>query len=86
MPVYHRKANRIESHLLIAFCAYKLYKDFERQLKEKQTGITPEKALDILKSIFGIKTVLPVSNKPTEIIMAKTKEQLKLLSAFDIKI
>lgn len=85
-PIYHRKANRIESHLLIAFCSYKLYKEFERQLKEKQTGLSPEKALDILKSIFGIKTILPVSNKPIEIIMANTDEQVKLLTAFNIKI
>jgi hypothetical protein len=67
-------ASRIESHLLIAFCSYKLYKEFERQLKEKHTGFTPDKALDVLKSIFGVKTILPVSNKPTEIIMANTDE------------
>jgi transposase len=85
-PIYHRKANRIESHLLIAFCAYKLYKEFERQLKEKQVGSSTDKALDILKSIFGVSTILPVSNKSTEIIMANTDEQLKLLTAFDIKI
>ena len=84
-PVYHRKANRIESHLLIAFTSYKLYKELERQLKEKDTGLSVEKALDILKSIYGIKTILPVSNKTVEIVMAKTSEQTSLLSAFNIK-
>jgi transposase len=84
-PIYHRKASRIETHLLIAFCSYKLYKEFERQLVEKHTGLTPEKALDILKSIYGIKTTLPVSNKTVEIVMANTKEQKKLLSAFNIE-
>ena len=83
-PVYHRKASRIESHLLISFCSYKLYKEFEKQLHDKKTGLSPEKALDILKSIYGIKTILPVSNKQVEIVMAKTKEQKKLLSAFNI--
>jgi len=29
---------------------------------------------------------LPVSNKPIEIIMANTDEQVKLLTAFNIKI
>jgi transposase len=84
-PVYHRKASRIESHLLIAFCSYKLYKELERQLYEKQTSLSPEKALDILKSIYGVKTILPASNKQVEIVMAKTKEQKDLLSAFNIK-
>jgi transposase len=84
-PVYHRKANRIESHLMIAFCSYKLYKEFERQLQERNTGLSPDKALDILKSIYGVKTIMPVSKKPTEIIMAKTKEQKQLLTMFSIK-
>lgn len=84
-PIYHRKASRIESHLLISFCSYKLYKELERQLIEKQTGLSPEKALDILKSIYGVKTLLPVSYKTMEIIMAKTNEQKELLSAFNIK-
>ena len=84
-PIYHRKASRIESHLLIAFCSYKLYKELERQLMEKQTGLSPEKALDILKSIYGVKTILPVSHKTIEIIMANTNEQKELLSAFNIK-
>ena len=84
-PVYHRKASRIESHLLIAFCSYKLYKELERQLIEKNTKLSPEKALDILKSIYGVKTILPASNKQVEIVMAKTKEQKELLSVFNIK-
>lgn len=84
-PVYHRKASRIESHLLIAFCSYKLYKELERQLNEKKTNLSPEKELDILKSVYGVKTILPASNKQVEIVMAKTKEQKELLSAFNIK-
>jgi transposase len=84
-PIYHRKASRIETHLLIAFCSYKLYKEFERQLNEKQTGLSPEKALDILKSIYGVKTTLPVSNKTVEIVMANTREQKELLSVFNIE-
>ena len=84
-PVYHRKASRIETHLLLAFCSYKLYKEFERQLDENRTGLSPEKALDILKSIYGVKTTLPISNKTVEIIMANTKEQKELLSAFKIQ-
>ena len=84
-PIYHRKASRIETHLLIAFCSYKLYKEFERQLYEKHTGLSPEKALDILKSIYGIKTTLPVSNKTVEIVMANTREQKELLLEFNIE-
>ncbi len=35
-PVYHRLKHRIEAHICIAFCAYKIYKELERQLKKKR--------------------------------------------------
>ena len=30
-PIYHRLQHRIEAHICIAFVAYKVYKDLERQ-------------------------------------------------------
>lgn len=33
-PIYHRKYKRIESHLVISFCSYKVYKEWERLLVE----------------------------------------------------
>lgn len=83
-PVYHRLAHRIEAHLIIAFCSYKLYKELERQLKDKQLKLSPEKAVQIMQSIFTITTKLPVSRKTVQLILAKTFEQRQLLSAFDV--
>lgn len=34
-PIYHRIQRRIEAHITINFAAYKIYKELERQLKEK---------------------------------------------------
>jgi transposase len=83
-PVYHRVRRRIEAHICIAFCAYKIYKEFERQLKEKQVGLSPEKALDILKTIYGLKMVLPQSKELYTHLIAKDQEQIDLLKAFGI--
>jgi transposase len=83
-PVYHRLKRRIQSHLNIAFCSYKLFKELERQLKTKKLSITPEKAIEILKSIYSVNTILPASKKETAIIIVKTKEQQDLLDAFNI--
>ncbi|MCB9230224.1 MAG: IS1634 family transposase [Bacteroidia bacterium] len=83
-PVYHRLKRRIESHICIAFCAYKVYKEFERQLKEKQTGLSPEKAIEILKTIYGLKMTLPQSKEPYTYLMAKEQEQIDLLKSFGI--
>lgn len=84
-PIYHRLKHRIETHLIIAFCSYKIYKELERQLHLKQTGISPEKAIAIMQSIFAVQTTLPISAKSIELVMAKTEEQQTLLRHFEIK-
>jgi len=42
-PVYHRTPRRIEAHICISFVAYKIYKELERQLKDKKSILSPEK-------------------------------------------
>ena len=53
-PIYHRLQRRIEAHITINFVAYKVYKELERQLKEKKATISPEKAIEIAENIFEI--------------------------------
>jgi len=33
-PVFHRLQRRIQAHICISFAAYKVYKEFERQLSQ----------------------------------------------------
>jgi len=54
-PIYHRLQRRIETHICISFVAYKVYKELERQLKEKQSNFSPEKAIEIAKTIYQVK-------------------------------
>lgn len=84
-PIYHRLKHRIEAHLIIAFCSYKIYKELERQLNHKQLNLSAEKAIEIMQSIFAVQTTLPVSLKSVELIMAKTEEQQYLLHQFEIE-
>jgi hypothetical protein len=37
------RLQRIEAHICITFCANKIYKELERQLKVKEAQISPEK-------------------------------------------
>jgi len=57
-PIYHRLQRRIEAHICIAFAAYKVYKELERQLKEKKAELSPEKAIEIAKTIFSVQVTL----------------------------
>jgi len=82
-PIYHYKRRRIETHLCIAFAACKLYKELERQLKIKKSELSPEKAIDIMKTIFGITIRLPQSKQEKLMLLDKNPEQKELLDLFN---
>lgn len=83
-PIYHRLRKRIEAHLCIAFCAYKIYKELERQLQAKEAGLSPEKAIDILKTIYQITITTPYSNQKQSRLHLPNIEQQNLLKLFKI--
>lgn len=58
-PVFHYKKERIEAHICLNFTAYKVYKELERLLKEKNTNLSPEKVIEIIQNIHEITVVTP---------------------------
>lgn len=83
-PIYHRLQKRIEAHICIAFCAYKIYKELERLLKEKKAGLSPEKVIDILKTIYKVTITLPYSKTKESRLFLPNEEQRTLLKLFQI--
>jgi transposase len=83
-PIYHRLQRRIEAHICIAFCAYKIYKELERLLNEKKAGLSPEKAIDILKTIYRVTIILPHSKTKESRLFLPNEEQRNLLNLFQI--
>jgi transposase len=83
-PIYHRLKHRIEAHICIAFCAYKIYKELERQLLEKQTGLSGEKAIDIANTIYRVPITRPFSKTKESRLHLPNEEQQKLLYWFGI--
>lgn len=81
-PIYHRLPRRISVHITIAFCAYKLYKELERQLKQKNPTLSPGRAIELMKTIYNFTVRLPESSNETNIIFANQKEQIQLLKDF----
>jgi transposase len=82
-PVYHRLLRRIEAHICIAFVAYKVYKELERQLKEKKSELSPEKAIDIAKTIYTIKVVTPLNKEEIQQTLILNEEQKELAELFN---
>jgi transposase len=83
-PIYHRLKRRIEAHICIAFCAYKIYKELDRQLKIKNAEMSPEKAIDIAKTIFRITIQTNLSSTLHSRLYIDKEEQRRLLKLFDL--
>ena len=84
-PIFHRLKGRIEAHICIAFCSYKIYKELERQLKNKKAEISPEKVIDIAKTIYSITIQTNLSNTMHTRLYIDKDEQRYLLKLFDLE-
>ena len=81
-PIYHHLQRRIEAHICISFVAYKVYMELERQLKEKQSSLSPEKAIDIAKTIYQIQLRTPNGKHKIAKTILITEEQKHLAELF----
>lgn len=84
-PVYHRLQRRIEAHISIAFCAYKVYKEVERQLVQGKCTLSVEKLLEVLSSIYEITFVAPYSKTKMKRLLIQNQEQRNALQFFKIE-
>ena len=83
-PIYHHLRRRIEAHICVAFAACKLYKELERQLSLKKAGISPEKAIDILKTIYQLTIRSPYTSTVKSRLLIKNQEQDKIIKLFNL--
>jgi transposase len=84
-PIYHHLKRRIEAHICISFSACKVYKELERQLKEKESQKSPEKVIDILKTIYQVSFETPFSSKVHQKLLLKSQEQKDIVKLFNLE-
>ena len=82
-PIYHRKQRRIEAHICVSFVAYKVYKELERQLKVKNSNLSPEKAIEIAKTIYSVQITTPKNKQIVSKTILLTKEQKIIAKLFN---
>lgn len=82
-PIYHRLQRRIEAHISINFAAYKIYKELERQLKVKGSELSPERVIEIIKTIYSIKVKIPNTNEYISKTIILNKQQNELMKLFN---
>jgi len=59
-PIYHRRIDRIESHICISFMSYLMYKELERLLINKNLNISVAKAIEQINKIYEI--IIPTAD------------------------
>ena len=74
-PIYHRKRDRIEAHICIAFVAYTVYKEVERRLAVKKIPISPARVAELTKTMYTIAIQIPETGQWETIPFKWTQEQ-----------
>ena len=82
-PIFHFKRERIEAHICLNFTAYKVYKELDRQLKEKKSTLTPEKVIEIIQNIYEITVITPKKEVLRKtVILTEEQKAIQDLFAF----
>ena len=84
-PIYHRLDRRIRTHICLAFCSYKLYKELERQIKIKELPYSTGQVLNCLKTIYQAQVILPHSKKKKQLFLPLDEIQTSVVQAFGLK-
>lgn len=77
-PMYHYRRKRIEAHVLIAFVAYTIYKELERLLANGQLPISPQRAIELTKTMYELRFELPNDPEVQRVLLKMDAEQQML--------
>jgi transposase len=61
-PFFHKKEERIEAHIFVAFLAYCLHVSLARRLKDLAPGLTPRSVLEKFKGMQMLDVHLPTTD------------------------
>lgn len=77
-PMYHYRRKRIEAHVLIAFVAYTIYKELERRLANGQLPVSPQRAIELTKTMYELRFELPNDPEVQHVLLKMNAEQQML--------
>lgn len=63
--------------------AYKIYKELERQLKEKNTDLSPQTVIEIASNIYELEVEIPETKDKLRKVILHLDEQRHLAKLFD---
>jgi transposase len=77
-PIHHRKQDRIEAHIFVAFLAYCLHVTLRRWLRDLAPGLTPRSVLEKFAAVQMIDVHLPTTDGRHVILPRYTQPEKEL--------
>lgn len=80
-PVHHYRRKRIEAHICIAFVAYAVWKELERQLERHGVRMSARRAAELTHTMYELEYTLPHAKRREKRILKLDAEQQLLHDA-----
>ena len=77
-PIYHRREDRIEAHIFLAFLAYCLHVSLRQRLRAKAPGLTPRSVLEKFAAIQMLDVHLPTTDGRHLVLTRYTQPESEL--------
>lgn len=74
-PVYHRKMERVQAHILVAFISYTLHACLRQRLRAVASGLTPRAVLEKFCGVQMVDVHLPTTDGRTVILTRHTQPE-----------
>lgn len=74
-PIHHYLKRRIEAHICIAFVAYSIYKELERELQASHIEMSARRAAELTHTMYELEYTLPHSHEKKQTILRMDEEQ-----------
>jgi len=79
-PIYHRKQDRTQAHILVCFLALAMWRTLQQWMKASGLGTAPRKLIEEMREIRSLDVVLPARDKTIRLRVVSTPpKELKVL-------
>lgn len=79
-PIYHRKQDRTQAHILVCFLALSMWRTLQQWMKASGLGTAPRKLIEEMQEVKSLDVLLPAKDKTIRLRMVSTPpKRLKIL-------
>lgn len=79
-PIYHRKQDRAQAHILVCFLALAMWRTLQQWMKASGLGTAPRKFIEEMREVKSLDVLLPAKDKTIRLRVVSTpSKELKVL-------